>query len=989
MSDSVSKMPISSRWPLAFWFGAAFCFFIFPVFLVDVGLENMLNTRYELQRQSAYRYLGQRLERLQQYGNSRHYFSALLQKTFEFAQRQADPLAYLRIALPHLNARNFNAFKFIIWDKKGGTINELTDEKGYRYIVRTIYDVIRDVAADVRKNYPGEPENLKSLDRNRLNLLRSYLGPFLIPEKLNLPFLRGSFGECVLVSGKPEKTYVWYQIGEKFSMLATIGRDAVESEQYLLKLVDGMNKSDADVKYGIVDLLRDNDIHATVAPGQKAELMLGLARFDNFSQQRLETDNFLLVVRLINPFLRSFAFIEKKNILFDRDGFHKKILFLAAAMILLASVVLLTLLYRGNRVFSIRWKLGLLFLYANGLPLLILGFIGYEYLQQNRRLMLDQAYEKISGVIADFDTRFATLTDEIAGQLNRVVDQINARHGSGDVPVAALKELYEVAEKNNPYNFNIADVDGKTIMSDSVQGGKNRFFSALSQSTINYANFSSYTDQRMFKDNSAVSGGAGRVKIDNVIATDTILFHTVFQRLRKIHPEQMGAEAKQYYWNLLGDFDKRIFKNFIAIAWEFATLQEMYVRRNIDILNENSPDIRFKALVETNGMSYPAGSELSQNMLGLFRQTFNLRTLRVDEVEVDKIPCAAFGTVGKRLDRVGIIGFVPLDRINDRINRIRVRLIVFGFLSLGLTAGVGWLLAAQFMTPVRELEKGVHAIGRQNFRYRLPIDSADEFGRLSQVFNSAIESLEDLEVARIVQENLFPQEALNLNKLQVFGCSVAMTRLGGDYYDFFALDDRRVGVLMGDVAGHGVPAALLMAMAKASVLLSDEEKLAPAQLLAALHKVIHRVKSSKIKRMMTCQYFCIDSASGEYLVSNAGHCFPALIKKNGTKVELLELIGTPLGITKRPRYEDVAGRLEPGDIMLLYTDGIIESHNTAGQEMGFERFAEMLQRVYQPDLESFYHAIFAGYKEWAASADDDITMVLIKFAAEVQADENV
>lgn len=130
---------------------------------------------------------------------------------------------------------------------------------------------------------------------------------------------------------------------------------------------------------------------------------------------------------------------------------------------------------------------------------------------------------------------------------------------------------------------------------------------------------------------------------------------------------------------------------------------------------------------------------------------------------------------------------------------------------------------------------------------------------------------------------------------------------------------------------------------------------------------------------MTCQYFCIDSKSGEYQFSNAGHCFPAVIRNNGHKVELLELVGTPLGIVKKPRYEDLCGSLEPGDIMLLYTDGIIESKNHAGIEMGFDNFTELLAREFAPDLDLYYQRIFKGYKDWAASADDDITMVLIKY----------
>ncbi|EKD83779.1 MAG: protein serine/threonine phosphatase, partial [uncultured bacterium] len=173
--------------------------------------------------------------------------------------------------------------------------------------------------------------------------------------------------------------------------------------------------------------------------------------------------------------------------------------------------------------------------------------------------------------------------------------------------------------------------------------------------------------------------------------------------------------------------------------------------------------------------------------------------------------------------------------------------------------------------------------------------------------------------------------------------------------------------------------ALLMAMAKASVLITGEEKTRPAQLLASLHKVIFRIKSSKIKRMMTCQYFCIDSLTGDYLFSNAGHCFPALIKARGTDVTLIQSIGSPLGITKRARYEDLAQKMASGDTLLLYTDGIIEAQNADGIEMGFERFTEMLKREYSENLETYYQRIFAAYLAWSPKADDDITLVLIRF----------
>ena len=295
-----------------------------------------------------------------------------------------------------------------------------------------------------------------------------------------------------------------------------------------------------------------------------------------------------------------------------------------------------------------------------------------------------------------------------------------------------------------------------------------------------------------------------------------------------------------------------------------------------------------------------------------------------------------------------------------------------------MTLGVSWLLSAHFFNPIKDLRLGVEAIGKQNFSYRLPVKSADEFGALNQVFNSALGSLEDLSIATTVQENLFPLEALKQNKLLVWGKSVTMTRLGGDYFDYFSLNDKEVGILIGDVAGHGVPAGFLMAMAKASVLLSDEDKKNPANLLSSIHKVFYHVKSKKIKRMMTCLYFCINTETGEYSLANAGHCYPAFINKEG-KVTFLEIDGTPLGITKRARYINNEGKLEDNSYLLLYTDGMLEAHNEAGESIGTQRFTELISSSYSDDLETYYNRIFAGYKKWSPLADDDITMVLVKF----------
>jgi len=979
MEKALQKQPLSQRWPVAFWAGTLLCFFALPLFLLDIGLENILRTRQNIQKQECYRQLRNNLEQLLQYRNSRHYYHALLKRIFDLAESSDDPIAYLNKAIPHLKERNPGVFRFIVWRPDGTTEDSLTDEKSYRYIVKTLFETFRDITEDSVSNYPGTPEALPAVDK-KINLLRSYLGAFLIGEKMNLPLLRGSLGEIVMASSEIDRPYFWFQHGKKFSIMANLHLSVSESSDYLKKLVSGINRNaNSNIRCGISELVNEHSIFTGFEHQHSEELLMEVNKFQNFSEPNLETKNYLITVSMLNPLITAFSFMPKSAAIINAGKTRQIIMTGLLILISAFSIFLVRLVFVQNHIISIRWKLAILFIYANGLPLMILGFIGYEYLQQTRRLMLDQSREHISNMLEDFDSRFENIKKDYATLLNNEIDALNQILPNRSLTSEDLKTLHSKVSNTRPYDFIVADQEGKFLMVRQQGQRSSTFFSSMSKNLINYINFNSHTPQELFKEDQETSGQKGKIKAEAFLSGKTIVFHQILRKTRKVSPEQMGAEGRQYYWNTFGNYAERKFHNLMVVSWRHEVIQEDYIRQSLEKLNKNSSNYRFYAIIESNGMTYPLHEKIDTSIFNIFRQTFSLKTTFSDELSIGSEKFAAFGTIGRELNKVAIVGLIPLDTINNSIRDIQNKLILFAVLSLSLTLGIGRILSSQIMKPVSELERGVQAIGRQDFRYRLPVNSADEFGHLSSIFNGAIESLEDLEIARIVQENLFPQENLYVNNLEVTGKSVAMTRLGGDYYDFFTIDDRQAGILMGDVAGHGIPAAILMAMAKASVLMTDKEKTDPALMMAALHKVIHRVKSSKIKRMMTCQYFCIDTVSGEYLVSNAGHCFPAVIRKSGHEIELIKLIGTPLGITKKPRYENTSLKLEDGDIVLLYTDGIIESQNAAGKEMGFDNFTELLKTSFSNDLEEFYQNIFDSYKKWSPRADDDITMVLMRF----------
>ncbi|EKD83613.1 MAG: hypothetical protein ACD_39C00565G0001, partial [uncultured bacterium] len=333
---------------------------------------------------------------------------------------------------------------------------------------------------------------------------------------------------------------------------------------------------------------------------------------------------------------------------------------------------------------------------------------------------------------------------------------------------------------------------------------------------------------------------------------------------------------------------------------------------------------------------------------------------------------------GRNLNHMILAFACPEALIEKRIDQIRYSMIFGALISLLLTVIIGQALSSQFLTPIHHLGEGAMAIGARNFAHRVPAGDEDEFGHLGTVFNRVIEGLGELEVARIVQENLFPGNRFQAGQFAIYGKSVVMTTLGGDYYDCLNVNAENWGVVIGDVAGHGVSAGLMMAMAKAGVLMaSDAEKLDPAALLLRLHQIFFAIKNEKLKRMMTLQYFVFNPHTGVFSFANAGHCFPLVVRPEQKHAEYIEHVATPLGIGRKPKFRNYEFNIARGEALVLYTDGIAEANNGKGEEFGYERLRQLVIEAYDPDPEVYYNHIYDAYNAWARSADDDLTLIII------------
>ncbi len=233
----------------------------------------------------------------------------------------------------------------------------------------------------------------------------------------------------------------------------------------------------------------------------------------------------------------------------------------------------------------------------------------------------------------------------------------------------------------------------------------------------------------------------------------------------------------------------------------------------------------------------------------------------------------------------------------------------------------------------------------------------------------------ELEVARLIQQNFLPKELPDLPGWRVSAYYQPAREVGGDFYDVIPLPDGRVGFVVGDVTDKGVPAALVMSATRSVLRASAQRLIEPGTVLERVNE--HLCPDMPEKMFVTCLYGVLDPASGLLRFANAGHDVPYVKTADG--VEELRARGMPLGLMPGMAYEEKETVLEPGDSVLLHSDGIVEAHDPDRQMFGFPRLKETVADAPggQPLIDRVLRDL-AGFTGAATEQEDDITMVTLE-----------
>ena len=256
----------------------------------------------------------------------------------------------------------------------------------------------------------------------------------------------------------------------------------------------------------------------------------------------------------------------------------------------------------------------------------------------------------------------------------------------------------------------------------------------------------------------------------------------------------------------------------------------------------------------------------------------------------------------------------------------------------------------------------------RNLTWRMRVAQAQEQERIEQ----------ELRVARQIQRSLLPEATPELDGWEVATYYQPAREVGGDFYDFLELEEGRCALVVGDVSGKGIPAAVLMANTQSVLRTVAKRGCAPGQALREANDVLCEYVPPNL--FITCFYGVLDPKSGRFLYANAGHNLPC--KRHKGRAEELRARGMPLGLMSGMAYEEKEASLEVGDSTLFYSDGLVEAHDPRGEMFGFPRLRGLVaghgedRSLGEFLLEELYSFVGESWEQ-----EDDITLLTLRRSA--------
>ncbi|MEW5946223.1 MAG: SpoIIE family protein phosphatase [bacterium] len=359
----------------------------------------------------------------------------------------------------------------------------------------------------------------------------------------------------------------------------------------------------------------------------------------------------------------------------------------------------------------------------------------------------------------------------------------------------------------------------------------------------------------------------------------------------------------------------------------------------------------------------------------------------------------------------------PLENVRGDISMTRYPVIIFMSVWFVVAAALFWFFVNHsVLVPARQLTDLSRSAARKDFSGRVEFTSGDEIALLGKSFNTMMYNVEnflreaderneglihlsselearnqdlqrrqrlidsDLKLAHSIQQELLPRAYPQIEGVRIAAVTFPVGEVGGDCFDVYKLGERKLGAFIGDVSGKGISAALVMAMATILFSQLKDKYPSPDEILTKVNEVMYRHFGSQHSIYLTCFFFFLDLNTMTMSFSTAGHTPPILHRRETGEVTFLEAEGFGLGMFPGVRYERKTMKLAPGDKIILYTDGAVESRNEQGAMFGTERLVERVKFYSGANSYQLTHNIVEDVGEFAGATPrlDDLTILVVE-----------
>jgi serine phosphatase RsbU (regulator of sigma subunit) len=355
---------------------------------------------------------------------------------------------------------------------------------------------------------------------------------------------------------------------------------------------------------------------------------------------------------------------------------------------------------------------------------------------------------------------------------------------------------------------------------------------------------------------------------------------------------------------------------------------------------------------------------------------------------------AAPATTGY-LGRVEV--YISARSIADSRRRLSNAMLGVALTASGVAALGSYLLARYLTIPIRALEKDMKQVTLGNLEHQSNVSSSDELGMLAHAFNVMTESLQaaqeakvaqraleyELSLASKIQARLLPPQVPRVSGFDIAVHYAAAKEVSGDYYDFLRVDDERLGFVVADVSGKGVPAALVMTMTRSLLRIAARAEPSPARPL----ELVNRFLTPDLDRglFVTVAYSILSPSTSEVLTARAGHNPPLYFQASERKILRVQPRGVAIGLHRQGSIFDAELKVQrislgAGDILLAYTDGIVEAKDREGKDYTEARLAEIVMASAERSASDLVATIVADVERHQRGCErsDDITVVALK-----------